>query len=416
MTTTTAAMARQRSFADVWLISLGHAFTHWYPATFYLLLPLIGNELGLSYAQIGSILTVQFVAGAISNVPGGLFVDGFGRKGVLMAVSLAWVGIPYLFMGLSHTYWLLLVCSALVGIGNNLWHPTAIPLLGNRFPTRRGLVMAFHGMAANVGDALAPLAAGALLAMASWRNVVVMNVVPGMIMALLLFAYFGRPQPGDELSPHQRATGSLAGALRVCATLLANRTVTMLSIGGAFRSLTQMSLLTFLPVYLADELGYPALWIGGCMFALQAAGFAAAPIAGYLSDRMGRQQIILSTMGMSAVVFLFMALAGHSPAFVFFVAVLGFFLFATRTVLQAWLLDATPSGMGGTSVGFLFGLQALGAAIGPFLTGMVADHYGLSATFYFLAVTIVVANVFMFVTPMPERQEHNDAVASSEMM
>lgn len=405
MTTATAELVPQRSFADVWLISIGHAFTHWYPATFYLLLPVIGKELGLTYVQIGSILTMQFVAGAICNIPGGLLVDSVGRKGVLMAISLAWVGIPYLFMGLSHAYWMLLVCSALVGIGNNLWHPTAIPLLGNRFPTRRGLVMSFHGMAANVGDALAPLAAGALLAWFSWRDVVMMNVVPGMLMAVLLFVHFGRPQPGDELAPARRATNSAAGVLRVFATLMRNRTVTMLSIGSAFRTMTQMSLLAFLPVFLARELSLSAIWIGGCMFALQAAGFVAAPIAGHLSDRMGRPQIILTSMAMSAVVLLFMALAGRSPAFVFFVAVLGFFLFATRAVLQAWLIDATPDEMGGTSVGFLFGTQAIGAAIGPFISGLVADHYGLVATFYFLAFTIVIANVFMFFTPLPERAD-----------
>src|SRR5499433_2986058 len=132
--TTVGAVARpQSSFQDVLVVSFGHALTHWYPATFYLLLPLIGSELGLSYAQIGSILTAQFVAGAISNVPGGLIVDSVGRKGVLMAISLAWVGIPYLLMGFSHAYWQLLTCATLVGIGNNLWHPTAIPLLGNRF-------------------------------------------------------------------------------------------------------------------------------------------------------------------------------------------------------------------------------------------------------------------------------------------
>jgi len=403
MTATTAEIAARRSFVDVWLISIGHAFTHWYPATFYLLLPLIGSELGLSYAQIGSILTAQFVAGAISNVPGGLIVDSVGRKGVLMAISLAWVGIPYLLMGFSHAYWQLLTCATLVGIGNNLWHPTAIPLLGNRFPTRRGLVMSFHSMAANVGDALAPLAAGALLNLLSWRDVVLINVVPGLLMALLLLIYFGRPQPGDELAGSQRVARSGAAMLRIFATLLRNRTVTMLSIGSAFRAMTQMALLTFLPLFLAHELDLAPVWIGACMFALQAAGFAAAPIAGHLSDRMGRRQIIVSSMAMSALVLLFMALAGRSLAFVVFIAVLGFFLFAIRAVLQAWLLDATPPEMGGTSVGFLFGIQALGAAIGPFIAGVVADHYGLVATFYFLALTIVVANVFMFFTPMPER-------------
>jgi MFS transporter, FSR family, fosmidomycin resistance protein len=405
MTTATAEIAPRRSFVDVWLISIGHAFTHWYPATFFLLLPLIGNELGLSYAQIGSILTAQFVAGAISNVPGGLIVDSVGRKGVLMAISLAWIGVPYLLMGLADAYWMLLTCSALVGIGNNLWHPTAIPLLGNRFPSRRGLVMSFHGMAANVGDAAAPLAAGALLGLFGWRDVMVMNVVPGLLMALLLLIYFGRPQPGDELAAEKRMERSGAAVLRVFAVLMRNRTVTMLSIGSAFRAMTQISLLTFLPVFLAHQLGLSPFLIGACMFVLQAAGFAAAPVAGHLSDRMGRRQIIVGSMAVSALVLAFMAFTGDSLVFVFFIAVLGFFLFATRAVLQAWLLDATPPEMGGTSVGFLFGTQAIGAAIGPFIAGIVADHYGLTTTFYFLAVTIVIANVFMIFTPMPERAE-----------
>ena len=80
--------APKRSFREVWLITLGHALTHWYPATFYLILPLIGNELGLSYLQIGSILTTQAAAGAIANVPGGLLVDSVARKGLLLALSL----------------------------------------------------------------------------------------------------------------------------------------------------------------------------------------------------------------------------------------------------------------------------------------------------------------------------------------
>src|ERR1700752_4542048 len=199
MTTITAdiAVAPRRSFQEVCEISLGHALTHWYPATFYLLLPLIGKELGLDYAQIGSILTAQYAAGAIANVPGGILVDTVGRKGLLMAISLCWIGIPYLLMGESHAYWMMLGCATLVGIGNNLWHPTAIPWLADRFPSRKGLVMAFHGMGANVGDAVAPLVIGWLLSFYSWRTVVVMNVIPGIIVAGIILLYVGRLQMAD---------------------------------------------------------------------------------------------------------------------------------------------------------------------------------------------------------------------------
>src|SRR3954465_10881353 len=91
MTTATTAGAAPRSFKDVWLLSLGHGLTHWYTATFYLLLPLIGRELGLSYTEIGLIMTVQHVVGAISNLPGGMVVDAVGQKGYLLAASLFWV-------------------------------------------------------------------------------------------------------------------------------------------------------------------------------------------------------------------------------------------------------------------------------------------------------------------------------------
>ena len=69
-----------------------------------------------------------------------------------------------------------------------------------------------------------------------------------------------------------------------------------------FRSMTHGGLLTFLPLYLATELGYSPIWIGACMAALQAAGFIACPIAGHLSDRMGRRQIVMSSMAVTAVI------------------------------------------------------------------------------------------------------------------
>jgi FSR family fosmidomycin resistance protein-like MFS transporter len=385
------------SFREVWLVTAGHMMTHWYPGTFYLLLPLIAKELDLSFSQIGSILTCQFIAGALSNVPGGMLVDAVHRKGLLMALALSWVGVPYLIMGFTHSYWTLLGCAALVGIGNNLWHPTAIPLLAQSYPGRRGLVVSFHAMGGNVGDAIAPLVAGAMLAALDWREVVVLNVVPGVVASALILLSLGplnEGKPGDQAKRRNR--GDMIAALRM---LLANRTVMMLSIGSSIRAMTAQTLLTFLPVFLAGDLGYSPFWVGACMFTLQAAGFAAAPIAGHMSDRMGRRRIIMSSMALTAVVLVFMAFAGRSAAFVLFIAFLGFFLFAIRAVLQAWMLDATPHNMGGTSIGIMFGAQALGAAIGPAAGGALADHYGIMATFYFLAVTIVVANLFIFFTP-----------------
>lgn len=404
-----------RPFREVWLITMGHGLTHWYPATFYLLLPIIGRELDLTYSEIGLIMTCQYIAGAVANIPGGIIVDTVGRKGVLMALSLFWVGFPYLLMGLtpgatasaagSSVYLMLLGCVALVGFGNSLWHPTAIPTLARLFPERKGLVLSLHGMGGNVGDAVAPIVVGSLLTILTWREVVVLNVMPGLVMSLLLLLFLGSVSLGAKRKARVDDEGerqSLADYFRGVPQLFRNRALVVLTTSSAFRAMTQNALLTFLPVYLAYEMGFSPFWVGAGLFALQAAGFAATPIAGHLSDRMGRRSVMITSMAMTAVVLVFMALAGRSHAFIAFIAVLGFFLYAIRPVMQAWLLETTPKNMGGTSIGILFGAQAAGSSIAPLLGGIIADRYGLSATFWFLAFTIVVANFFILLMPRQE--------------
>ena len=122
-------------------------------------------------------------------------------------------------------------------------------------------------------------------------------------------------------------------------------------------------------------------------------------MAGHLSDKLGRRSVLMTSMAMTAVVLVFMAVAGKSQAFVLLIAMLGFFLYAIRPVIQAWTLEATPKHMGGSAIGVLFGAQSLGAAVSPLLGGLIADRFGLSATFYFLATTIVLANLFILLMP-----------------
>jgi predicted MFS family arabinose efflux permease len=253
-----------------------------------------------------------------------------------------------------------------------------------------------------VGDALAPLAVGSLLAFLTWREVVVLNVIPGLVISMLMLVFLGTLRIGPKGKANAAEDGerqSLRDYFRGVPALFRNRSLVLLTMSSAFRSMTQNALLTFLPLYLAYEMGFNPFWVGAGMFALQAAGFAATPVAGHLSDRMGRRGIMMTSMAMTAVVLVFMGFAGRSHAFIAFVAVLGFFLYAIRPVLQAWLLETTPKNMGGTSIGILFGAQSLGASVSPLLGGIIADRYGLLATFWFLAGTIVVANLFIFAMP-----------------
>ncbi|HTE15598.1 MAG TPA: MFS transporter [Burkholderiales bacterium] len=408
-TTAEAAIPRAQYLKEVGLISAGHGLTHWYPATFYLLLPLIGKELGLTYTQIGFILTVQHVVGAIANLPGGAVVDAYGKKGYLLVLSLVWIGVPYAVMSFAHSYWVLLICMALVGIGNNIWHPAAIPTLAYRYPERKGFVLSVHGMAGNLGEALAPLVIGGLLTWLSWRTVVVLNVVPGIVMAALILIMLGafsvaKSHDVNDINAKAAEPWNARKYFADFASLLRNKGLMMVSISAMFRTLTQVGLLTFLPLFLAYELGYNLFMVGVCMAVLQIAGFAASPIAGHLSDTWGRRRVVMSSMLLTGVTIAGMVLAGNSVWFVVFVALVGSFLYAMRSVLQAWAIECTPRHLAGTGVGLQFGITAIGGGIAPALFGMIADAHGLQAAFYGLAVTIVLGNFLVMFVPGGEKK------------
>lgn len=404
------AIPRAQYLKEVGLISVGHGLTHWYPATLYLMLPLIGKELGLSYTQIGLILSVQQLVGAIANLPGGMVVDAYGKKGYLLAVSLIWIGVPYAVMSLAHSYWVLLLCMALVGIGNNIWHPAAIPTLAYRYPERKGFVLSVHGMFGNLGEALAPLVIGALLTWLSWRTVVVMNVVPGVFMAAMILVMLGAFSVAKERDPNDinakavepfSASKYLAGV----ASLLHNKALMLVSVSSMVRTLTQVGLLTFLPLYLAYELKYNPFLVGVCMAVLQIAGFAASPVAGHLSDKWGRRRVVMSSMLLTGVTIVGMVIAGNSVWFVVFVGLVGSFLYAMRSVLQAWAVESTPKHLAGTGVGLQFGITAIGGGIAPAVFGMIADAWGLFAAFYAMAATIIVGNFLVVFVPREEAEQ-----------
>jgi MFS family permease len=396
--------AKLLQFKDVWLISGGHLITHWYPATFFVLLPVIGKEFGLTYSQIGFIISFQYLVGVLTNMPGGMLVDAVGKKGYLMATSLFWVGFPYLLISVTHSYWALLACVALIGVGNNLWHPTAIPTLADRYPDRKGLVLSLHGMGGNMGEALAPMFTGLLLAWVGWRTALVINVIPGAIMAVLILLMLGAFAVDSE----KRKSNDLAAAgtrrsagtyLRDVAGLLRNRALMLISFSGMFRVATQAGLLTFLPVYLAYEMGYSPWAVGVAMTLLQIMGFIAGPVGGHVSDKIGRKKVVMASMAGTAFVIIGIVLAGRTPAFIFIVALLGFFLYATRAVFQAWTLEETPKHLAATGIGLVFSMQSVGAAFAPFTFGYIADQYGIYAAFYFLAGLVVFANVLICFMP-----------------
>ncbi len=386
-----------RDQGPAFLVGVGHGGTHWVAAFFYLLLPYIVRDLGLSYTDAGLLVSVFHLSALLANFGSGLMVDVTGRRVLLQVVSLL-VGASALFaFGVSETFPVLAVLVMLIGASNNLWHPPAIAYLSEMYPDNRGYALSIHALGANLGDTLAPLAAGSLLAALTWQGTAATGSVPVVLVALLIAVMLLRK---DDRA--RAATGSgmsrteyLQGLKRI----VRNRLVLGLSLMAGFRSMAQNGLLMFLPLFLIDELRTGPLWMGVTMMAMQAGGLVAAPVAGICSDRIGRRPVVLSGLTVTTIVIAAITLIQNDVVLVAAVSVLGFALFAVRPVVHSWMMDLVPTRLFGSATSLMFGTQALLSAAVPPIGGLIADAYGLSAVFYLLAGTMLVANFLVYLLP-----------------
>ncbi len=394
----------KRENITLWGASIGHAYTHWFPSTFYLLLPLIKDELGLSYTEMGLLITVRYVISTAANFPSGMVVDLLKRNNLILAMALAWTGIPYIFLGISSHYFVLLLCMAIIGAGNNLWHPAAITTLHDVYAKKRGWAIGWHSSAANIGDALGPFLSGILLVWVSWRHILVGSFIPGLVLGLLIWKMLGiqtevptrlSHEDGKRTEKREEKRMSIGQYMKGLGRLLINPDIFFLSLINGIRSLTQNGLSTFLPSYFMNLL-HLSPWLSGIyMTIIQIAGIVAAPIAGQVSDRHGRKKVVRMALVSTSVGIFFLVFLNIQWLFIVFLGVVGFFLYSLRPVLFAWTMEVAPKELGGSSISIQFSFQSALSALAPVLGGWIADRWGLIYTFYFLAATVLLSNLFV---------------------
>ncbi len=395
-----------RTNAGMWAIGAGHAMTHAYSAAFYLLLPFLAKDLGLTYSQVGLIISVRQLMSTVVNLPAGVVVDTVGRRSLFMSLALAWAAVPYLFIGVTSSYTVILVSMGVVGIGSFLWHPAAITAISEMYPTRRGYGLALHELGANLGDTLTPLVAGFLLAAFNWRSVLLVIVAAGLLLTLVIMQMMNHAHR-QRSAPSLRAL-ALTDYVKGLRVVVRNGHLLVLAMVSGVRAMTQIGLSTFLPLYLSYELHVPAALLGLYLAVVQASGMVATPIAGTLSDRLGPKRIATAGMFTTSVVILGFAALNLGSAFVAALALLGFFVYSMRPAIFRWAIAVVPREYEGAAVGMLFTTQALLPTAMPLVGGYLGDRYGLLSIFYMIAGTMLVANLALLFVPDVQRPEASE--------
>lgn len=380
------------------LVSLAHGSTHWVVATFYLLLPSLSSGLGLNYTETGFLVTSLFIGSVIANLPSGMLVDLTGRRIAIQIASLLLCTVSLAALGMVTGFGALCVCLGLLGIANVMWHPAAISWLSIHLPKNRGYSMAVHSLFANLGDAAGPVAAGWMLLSLSWQHTAEINSLICVIFAVILLAFFGRSDRSAAMPRRPNAKQYWSGL----ATLMRSRAQWSFFLMAGCRTLTQTGLLAFLPLYLSHDLGMSPFAMGLAMMVLQLGGMVATPFAGVLSDRIGRRPVVLAGMASTTVVVLALTFIRDPMIYVACVSVLGFFMYATRPVIQSWQMDRSPPELLASMTGAMFMVQAVMSGTAPVIGGLLADHYGLISVFYFLAASVLLANLLCLTIPKTE--------------
>src|ERR1700674_2607442 len=362
------------------------------------LAPYFAPEFHLSHQQIGMLGSVVAVTWALSTLFFGALSDRVGRKAILVPVvfifsMLSWVS------GMVHNFHELLLVRALLGIAEGpAWSIMTAMIEESSHPTRRGRNIGIVvSAAALVGLAVAPVLTTQVAARVGWRWAFFVSGVPGFLMGLLIWKFVKEPEKGNASGTHGQPV-----KIRAFLSVLRYRNM-WLCCAGAAGFLSWLFLHNiFAPLYITEVAHQSPTTAGFLMGASGLGSFFFALFFPRLSDRIGRQPVLLVMAAMSTIVPLALLI---SPlyAYPWILAAIVCLTNAGQGIGALILVlvptESVPPQFAATAIGLAtLAAEIIGATLAPILAGTVAQSYGLGATLWMSAggaVLVFVVALFL---------------------
>jgi MFS family permease len=354
------------------LVGLAHGTSHFYHLLFAPLFPWLKVAFGLSYAELGLLLSAFFVVSGIGQALAGFVVDRAGAWIVLMA-GVGLLAVSALTLAAAQNYPTLMLAAAIAGLGNSVFHPADFTILNRRVSVARlGHAFGMHGILGTMGWATAPLFLAGLATAVGWRLALLAAAVSTFAILVLLIANRASLDTRDAhvaAVGKGTAQGAALGFLRLPGVWMcfAFFFITSMSLGG---------IQSFAPSALVELYGVPVTLATSSITAYMVASAGGMITGGFLAARTSHhERIIAGAFAAAGALCVLVASGTVAPTTtIVLLALIGFGSGIAGPARDLLVRAAAPRGATGRVYGVVYSGLDVGMSIAPLMFGAMLDH------------------------------------------
>lgn len=386
-------MNKNSEIAAICFASVGHTLCHLLTLLFPTVLLVLEVEMNLSFQELAALaVPAAFLFGA-GALPAGWLGDRWSKTR-LLEIYFYGTGAFTIITGFAETPMTLAFGLAGIGLFASIYHPVGMSWLVSR-TSKTGTALGFNGLFGSLGFVLAPLVAGSLTGLWSWRFAF---IVPGIVCLFIgiLFSIALSTFLDEAQKPVQKATYESSSPKNIWMTFVLMGLALLLT--GMFHQIVQFSLPKDFDMRVLLTSG-SLLGTGSMVALVYAAGAMGQLLFGRLADRYSERQLYFS-------LFLFtvpaVALASQLTEITLVLSMMLVVFLSTGAlpVENTLLVRYAPSHRHGLVFGSKFLLGFGFSASGIFLSGWIFELTGSFIWLYGLLVLLAVGvAVIAFLLP-----------------
>lgn len=357
-------------------------------------LALFAESLGAGPERIGLIVSVSTLTGVFLKLPSGALSDIYGRR-MLLRVGVVAFGLPpfvYLFVSDLN---LLTALRMFHGLATAIFAPSALATVAELYRERRGAALGTYTACTQSGALLGPFIGGYLVYAAGFSSAFVTAGLFGCVAIVLFYSLHLTPPPPRV---HEKGWAPvLAEMWKGFVVVARNRKVLITSSTDAAKMIANGALMAFLPLY-GVSVGLNPGEVG-LLFTVQAlTSFLSKPVMGRVSDRMGRQPLIMTGLLICAATFVCIPHVSVFAVLLLLSAGFGFGEAVVSSSSSAFVADSSEFKTLGAGMGMQGTIGDIGHAAGPLLAGLLIANMSYAGAFAIIAAMQLAAAGLFWLT------------------